>query len=104
MGVPKATTIVSETGLSCPHWAPRESAPLIESHGIRAGQAPLPNRLVRHHLSPEGHLGQSKYSCAWRYSLLMSYFESTPELDCSQLRAALQVVCRRNDYFAPTTY
>src|SRR3974390_2821217 len=38
MGVAQTATVVSETGLVGPHWAPRESVPGIESRTIRAGQ------------------------------------------------------------------
>src|SRR3978361_1281690 len=40
VSVAQTTTVVSETGLICPHGAPRESVLPIESHMIRAGQAP----------------------------------------------------------------
>ena len=45
MSVAQAATIVSETSFVGPHGAPRELEPCIELHEIRAGQAPLANRL-----------------------------------------------------------
>jgi hypothetical protein len=54
--VARMATVITAAVFGRPRAAPRESVPPIESQSIRAGQAPLANRLWRLAFFPDRHL------------------------------------------------
>jgi hypothetical protein len=57
MTVAQAATVVSDTSLSRPHEAPRESLREIDSLATWAGKDHVANRFQRFHLIPDEHSG-----------------------------------------------